>query len=112
MAGAQACSQCSAPLTLGAPGTVVVCQYCRTENRIGGLTGAMPIAQMPPSYDPPSVGVPVGHAEQQKKLRIVLGVVIALFTLPFCFGIAFQIVIMILAALGIAVGAVAAGHAH
>jgi hypothetical protein len=83
---------------------------------MAGLTGIMPMQGMPgvggPSFDPPSSGVPSAHDPlQQRKLKIIIAVVVGLFLAPFCFGIVFQIVIMLIAGLGIAAGGIAAGHA-
>ena len=54
MAGVQNCEHCSAPLTLGAPGSVARCAYCGAENRIAGMTEVMPAAPRAPYGAPPS----------------------------------------------------------
>lgn len=73
---------------------------------MAGLTGMMPMVA-PPSFD-----APTGHGLSREKQKILLAVIIGIVVAPVCFSVVIQVIIMVLATLGIAVGAVAAGHAH
>lgn len=53
----QRCAHCSAPLPLGTPGSVVVCSFCRSENRVQGpVAHAAPAAS---STTRPSSAAPI-----------------------------------------------------
>jgi hypothetical protein len=74
----QNCSQCNAPLSLGPPGTVVLCRYCGTENTIDD-----PLRKPPAAFPhPPTHGAPPAQGRRAGPrvalLVLFFGAVIAL----------------------------------
>jgi hypothetical protein len=65
---------------MGPPGSVVRCVYCRCDNRMAGLTGAMPILQ--PAVHPPVGQTVPATPEQQRFVRRIILFVIAVTVLP------------------------------
>lgn len=80
MAGHQPCSQCSAPLEIGPPGSVVRCAYCKVDNRMAGLTGVMPVATHPPMGAPPLT--PEAQQAVRRDVRRILYIVFGMMLLP------------------------------